>query len=301
MCAISISTTAGRGAPARRDQLSVRAQRRWGASGSFGTTPSPFAIVTTERLPSSTKPAVTADIGPSRNFVADVLASELAAWDARGVDTSGMHWSMAGNTMVDLHVSEMPPASLQACPSSQQRRVHPDPVRGGLLADVAGGRFDQRVRVAWHEGTLFAPPTFWYHQHLNPGAGRLATWPSTRRTWCRTSGFGSRISWRPICRRWKRSSARHWPGAAATVGSSRGVRRTRRGVPNSMPCFSRPKRDDHCRQREDRERRQRHGARVAEAVAEDRFDVRHDAAATGRRTGRRTPAGTRAPSPATAR
>jgi len=26
------------------------------------------------------------------------------------------------------------------------------------------------VRVNWSEGTIFVPPMYWYHQHLNPGA-----------------------------------------------------------------------------------------------------------------------------------
>ena len=24
------------------------------------------------------------------------------------------------------------------------------------------------MRVDWHEGTIFVPPIYWYHQHLNP-------------------------------------------------------------------------------------------------------------------------------------
>jgi len=28
---------------------------------------------------------------------------------------------------------------------------------------------EKRTRVDWHEGTVFVPPIYWYHQHLNPG------------------------------------------------------------------------------------------------------------------------------------
>jgi len=32
------------------------------------------------------------------------------------------------------------------------------------------GAYGNRVRIDWHEGTLFVPPIYWYHQHLNPGS-----------------------------------------------------------------------------------------------------------------------------------
>lgn len=34
------------------------------------------------------------------------------------------------------------------------------------------GNADQVVRVNWNEGSIFSPPTGWYHQHFNTGSGR---------------------------------------------------------------------------------------------------------------------------------
>jgi uncharacterized RmlC-like cupin family protein len=104
-----------------------------------------------------------------RNFLPDALASDLTAWDARGENTSGMHWSMAGNTMIDLHLSEVPPQLYKRAHRHSSDAFILLLSGEGYSLTWPGGRFDQRVRVAWHEGTLFAPPTFWYHQHLNPG------------------------------------------------------------------------------------------------------------------------------------
>ena len=40
----------------------------------------------------------------------------------------------------------------------------------GYSTTWPGGGFDDRVTVEWQEGTIFVPPIYWYHQHLNPGS-----------------------------------------------------------------------------------------------------------------------------------
>jgi gentisate 1,2-dioxygenase len=103
------------------------------------------------------------------NLVPDALDFKLDAWDRRGAGTTNMHWRMSGNTMIDLHVSEMP--------SKVYKRGHRHSSDAFILL-LSGegysltwpeGMYDKRVRVDWHEGTMFVPPIYWYHQHLNPG------------------------------------------------------------------------------------------------------------------------------------
>ena len=81
-----------------------------------------------------------------------------------------MHWSMSGNSMIDMHVSEMP--------GGLYKKAHRHSSDAFILL-VAGegysltwpeGRYEDRVRVDWQEGTIFVPPIYWYHQHLNPGS-----------------------------------------------------------------------------------------------------------------------------------
>jgi len=103
------------------------------------------------------------------NVVPDALEFELDEYDRRGQGTTNTHWTMSGNTMIDLHVSEMP--------SKVYKKAHRHSSDAFILL-LSGegysltwpeGRYEDRVRVDWHEGTIFVPPIYWYHQHLNPG------------------------------------------------------------------------------------------------------------------------------------
>jgi uncharacterized RmlC-like cupin family protein len=103
------------------------------------------------------------------NVVPDALEFELDKYDHRGKGTTNMHWTMSGNTMIDLHVSEMP--------SKVYKKAHRHSSDAFILL-LSGdgysitwpeGRYEDRIRVDWHEGTIFVPPIYWYHQHLNPG------------------------------------------------------------------------------------------------------------------------------------
>lgn len=48
----------------------------------------------------------------------------------------------------------------------------------GYSLTWAGENVEGRTRIDWRKGTLFVPPTYSYHQHLNPGTSAIA--PSTR-------------------------------------------------------------------------------------------------------------------------
>jgi uncharacterized RmlC-like cupin family protein len=103
------------------------------------------------------------------NLVKDALDLKLEAWEERGAGSTNMGWDMAGNRQIDMHVSEMP--------SKLYKRGHRHSSDAFILL-LSGngysitwpeGQYDKRVRVNWHEGTMFVPPIYWYHQHLNPG------------------------------------------------------------------------------------------------------------------------------------
>jgi gentisate 1,2-dioxygenase len=102
------------------------------------------------------------------NLVPDALEFKLDSYDKRGKNTTNMHWRMSSDSMVDFHVSEMP--------SGVYKRAHRHTSDAFILLLSGDGYSltwkegaDKRTRVDWHEGTVFVPPTYWYHQHLNPG------------------------------------------------------------------------------------------------------------------------------------
>lgn len=104
------------------------------------------------------------------NIVPDALEFELDEYDQRGKDSTNMHWDMSGNTMIELHVSEIPPRAYKKAHRHSSDAFILLLSGEGYSITWPAGRYEDRVGVNWHEGTIFVPPMYWYHQHLNPGA-----------------------------------------------------------------------------------------------------------------------------------
>jgi gentisate 1,2-dioxygenase len=104
------------------------------------------------------------------NLVDDVLSAETNSLDIRGKGNKTMRWFMAGNSMLSLHISEMPPKIY--------KKAHRHSSDAFILVLSGEGysltwpedNYHKRQRIDWQAGTLFVPPTYWYHQHLNSGA-----------------------------------------------------------------------------------------------------------------------------------
>ncbi len=105
------------------------------------------------------------------NIVKDALDFKLEAWNERGQGSTNMGWDMAGNSQIDMHVSEMPSKLYKAAHRHSSDAFVLLLSGEGYSITWPEGQYDKRVRVNWHEGTLFVPPIYWYHQHLNPGDG----------------------------------------------------------------------------------------------------------------------------------
>jgi uncharacterized RmlC-like cupin family protein len=102
------------------------------------------------------------------NLVEDALEFELDSYDHRGQGTTNMHWKMSGNAIIDMHVSEMPGGAYKKAHRHSSDAFILLTSGEGYSLTWPEGRYEDRVRVDWHEGTIFVPPIYWYHQHLNP-------------------------------------------------------------------------------------------------------------------------------------
>lgn len=104
------------------------------------------------------------------NFVEDAREAATQPYDYRGKGAATLRWHMARNSMLSLHVSEMPPGKyMKAHRHSSDAFILLLSGEGFSLAWPEGA-YHKRKRIDWKAGTLFVPPTYWYHQHLNTGA-----------------------------------------------------------------------------------------------------------------------------------
>jgi quercetin dioxygenase-like cupin family protein len=105
------------------------------------------------------------------NFVRDIRSTEVVLWEERGEGNASMFWEMAGNTILEPHISEFPVATYKL--------GHRHPYEAIILTlngrgfSLAGKEslkdVDNPVKMDWKAGSIVSPPYFWYHQHFNTG------------------------------------------------------------------------------------------------------------------------------------
>lgn len=111
------------------------------------------------------------------NFIPDALSAELLPGEYKGSGNFRMQFEMSGNALVG-HMAEWPMGRYH------KAHYHPaGPVLMGLRSEgyvllwpkelgirpYESGHGEEVVDVAWRQGSLYAPPTDWFHQHFNTG------------------------------------------------------------------------------------------------------------------------------------
>jgi quercetin dioxygenase-like cupin family protein/oxalate decarboxylase/phosphoglucose isomerase-like protein (cupin superfamily) len=104
------------------------------------------------------------------NFVKDIRNSEVVEWSERGEGNASIFWDMAGNSILEPHMSEFEVGTYKL------GHRHPYEAviltlngRGFSLAGKEGLKDSEAVKVDWKAGSVVSPPYFWYHQHFNTG------------------------------------------------------------------------------------------------------------------------------------
>ena len=104
------------------------------------------------------------------NFVKDIRTSEVVEWSERGEGNASIFWDMAGNSILEPHMSEFEVGTYKL------GHRHPYEAiiltltgRGFSLAGKDGLKDSEAVKLDWKAGSIVSPPYFWYHQHFNTG------------------------------------------------------------------------------------------------------------------------------------
>jgi oxalate decarboxylase/phosphoglucose isomerase-like protein (cupin superfamily) len=112
------------------------------------------------------------------NFIADARGALVDASEAKGFGVRITSFDMGGSTLVG-HIAEWPVgryhkahfhqggAILLILRSEGYTLMWP-PEAG--IRPYQSGHGDQVVKVNWREGSVFSPPSGWFHQHFNTGA-----------------------------------------------------------------------------------------------------------------------------------
>ena len=104
------------------------------------------------------------------DFVPDALEVDLRDHSVRGKGIRNMYWTMSGNSMIDVNVSEMAGRTIKRAHRSTSDATVLMLSSEGYAVTWPEGAWHKRIRINWREGTLIAQPLYWYRQFMNPGA-----------------------------------------------------------------------------------------------------------------------------------
>jgi quercetin dioxygenase-like cupin family protein len=183
------------------------------------------------------------------NFIADARAALVDPSDAKGFGVRITSFDMGGSTLVG-HIAEWPVGRYHKAHFHQggaillilrsQGYTLMWPQEAGLRP-YQSGHGDQVVRVNWREGSVFSPPSTWFHQHFNTGK------EPARQLAFRYSGQSGKYllgCWRAINKEGVRTSTRDGGTLIEYEDEDPQIRRDFEnaikniGVPMEMPQFS---------------------------------------------------------------
>ena len=111
------------------------------------------------------------------NLITDVANAQIPAKEYRGSGYGSIQFEPAGNTLIG-HMAQYPSgryakahhhgggALLVILRSTGYTLLWPSELG---LRPFSDGKGERVVRVDWKPGTVFSPPTGWFHQHFNSG------------------------------------------------------------------------------------------------------------------------------------
>jgi quercetin dioxygenase-like cupin family protein len=128
-------------------------------------------------VPKNARKEVGGFINWESNFIADARGALVDPSEAKGFGVRITSFDMGGSTLVG-HIAEWPVGRYHKAHFHQggaillilrsQGYTLMWPQEAGLRP-YRSGHEDQVVRVDWREGSVFSPPSGWFHQHFNTG------------------------------------------------------------------------------------------------------------------------------------
>jgi quercetin dioxygenase-like cupin family protein len=165
-------------------------------------------------VPKTERKEVGGFINCETNFIADARGALVDPSEAKGFGVRITSFDMGGSTLVG-HIAEWPVGRYHKAHFHQggaillilrsQGYTLMWPQEAGLRP-YQSGHADQVVRLEWREGSVFSPPSGWFHQHFNTGK------EPARQLAFRYSGQSGKYllgCWRAINKEGVRTSTRH--------------------------------------------------------------------------------------------